>query len=156
MILITRYPIIFGSEVSENLFDDEYWDDVEHNIDHYGPVLGEHTHIWVTDENGDDVIDSIFDANSFDNLKINYIYTNIYDLASLSNNEHIYVIERGEYGESFEGLVTDVAFDISKLKISIVNVYGIEIVESITYDGIQIDLKVYGSVIETNTDIRIY
>jgi len=77
-------------------------------------------------------------------------------LASLSNNEHIYVIDRGEYGESFEGLVTDVAFDISKLKISIVNVYGIEIVESITYDGIQIDLKVDGSVIETNTDIRIY
>jgi hypothetical protein len=98
----------------------------------------------------------VVNRNSFDDLKLNYTQSNLYELASLSKNEHIYIIDKSEYGESLEGLITDAVFDINKLIFKIVNIYGVEMVESITYDGTQVELSICGDNISTETAINIF
>ena len=146
----------YSLPVYANLFSDEYWDEIDHKIDHYGAVLGDLTRLWVSDENGCVILESVVNRNSFDDLKLNYTQSNLYELASLSKNEHIYIIDKSEYGESLEGLITDAVFDINKLIFKIVNIYGVEMVESITYDGTQVELSICGDNISTETAINIF
>ncbi len=131
------------------IFGDDYWDELEHDIDEYGYNATNETTVIVYNEVGGVVLSTDGDV---DNLISKSIVVNntqqSLDLDSLPTGECKYKIDKFSC-ESHTGIFfLTRPFDPSKLKFNVIELFGEKLIDSVFYCGEEVSLELKSNIEE--------